>query len=30
MRDYLYVLLEMLNPELERDVVEAALEPNEF
>lgn len=29
MRDYLYVLLEMLNPELERDVVEAALDPSE-
>lgn len=25
MRDYLYVLLEMLNPELDRDVIEAAL-----
>lgn len=25
MRDYLYVMLEMLNPELERDVIEAAL-----
>ncbi len=29
MRDYLYVLLEMLNPELERDVVEATLEKSE-
>lgn len=25
MRDYLYVLLEMLNPELDRDVIEAAI-----
>ena len=29
MRDYLYVMLEMLNPDLERDVIEAALGANE-